>query len=299
MQEVGSFQRFLISTSSVQPAGQEMVATFADSQNLTIENWLSQPDSPRTACYAMAGTPIDMASCIRLRADADMAKLDINWQFRQHPVRLLLADMDSTIITSESLDDLAEMAGIGEAVQDITRRAMAGALDFEEALNERVSMLAGQPDSLLKRLIEETQFMPGAETLLRTLKAQDVACYLVSGGFTFLTSVVAQKLGFDGHYANQMAIEDGQLAGTVIGPILGREAKLERLLERAHTHGIDLSESCCIGDGANDLAMLRAAGLGVAYQGKPLLRQEINTQLNHTDLTGLLFLQGIAERDFQ
>ena len=296
---MGSFQKFLISTSSVQPAGREIVATFADSQNLRIENWLSQPDSPRTACYAMADMPIDMASCIRLRADADMAKLDINWQLRQHPVRLLLADMDSTIITSESLDDLAEMAGIGEAVQDITRRAMAGALDFEEALNERVSMLAGQPDSLLKRLIEETQFMPGAETLLRTLKAQDVACYLVSGGFTFLTSVVAKKLGFDGHYANQMAVENGQLAGTVIGPILGREAKLERLLERAHTHGIDLSESCCIGDGANDLAMLRAAGLGVAYQGKPLLRQEINTQLNHTDLTGLLFLQGIAERDFQ
>ena len=141
--------------------------------------------------------------------------------------------------------------------------------------------------------------MPGAETLLRTLKAQDVACYLVSGGFTFLTSVVAKKLGFDGHYANQMAVENGQLAGTVIGPILGREAKLERLIERAHTHGIDLSESCCIGDGANDLAMLSAAGLGVAYQGKPLLRQEINTQLNHTDLTGLLFLQAIAERDFQ
>ena len=292
------YQNFLMTSSSIVDDGRQAVAAFAIEERLDIGRWLTQAGSARTACYATASSPLDIASCSALRQRAEAYQLDINWTFRDKPVQLLLADMDSTIITSESLDDLAEMAGIGTAVQDITRRAMAGEMDFEAALNARVSMLTGQPDSLLDKLIDETVLMPGAEICLATLKAHGTICYLVSGGFTFLTSVIAKKLGFDGHYANQMAVEDGQLTGKVIPPILGREAKLERLTDRLGVHHIQISESCCIGDGANDLAMLEAAGLGVAYQGKPLLKQKIDTQLNHTDLTGLLFLNGIEESAF-
>ena len=212
--------------------------------------------------------------------------------------RLLIADMDSTIITSESLDDMARIAGLAEAILPITARAMRGELDFEAALDERVALLHGQPESLIDLALAESKLTDGAENLVRTMRAHGAACFLVSGGFTAITGPVSALCGFDDHHANVLETEDGLLTGTVSKPVLDRESKLAFLDRYCAALDIQRDEAACIGDGANDLAMLQAAGLGVAYRGKPLLRAAVPVQLNHTDLTGLLYLQGYTEDDF-
>jgi len=212
--------------------------------------------------------------------------------------KLLLADMDSTIVTGETLDELAHFAGLKEQVASITRRAMAGELDFEASVKERVRMLAGLDEDLLKRAYERVELTPGAECLVRTMKAQGARCVLVSGGFKYFTSRVAARVGFDADMANDFVIERGHLTGEVTEPVLTRHAKLDALEAEARRLGLALSETAAIGDGANDLLMIKAAGLGAAFHGKPLVAEVAPARIDHGDLTTLLFYQGLCRDEF-
>lgn len=212
--------------------------------------------------------------------------------------RLLVADMDSTIIQQECLDEIARLAGIGPQIAAITERAMNGELNFEAALRERVGLLRGFPLSRLQEVLANSiTLTPGARMLTSTMRANGGRCVLVSGGFTFFTGAVALLAGFDAHFGNSFLIEDDAVAG-VADPILGQEAKLATLKAEAAALGIPLSQAMAVGDGANDLAMLKAAGLGVAFHAKPVVASEAAARIDHGDLTSLLFLQGYRQADF-
>ncbi|MFZ4409051.1 MAG: phosphoserine phosphatase SerB [Paracraurococcus sp.] len=206
--------------------------------------------------------------------------------------RLLLADMDSTIVTSETLDEIAAFAGLKERIAEITRRSMNGELDFRTALIERVGMLAGLPVSALERTWETTELTGGAKALVATMRANGAHCALVSGGFTFFTGRVAALVGFHEHHSNTLEIADGRLTGKVGEPILDRDAKLATLKRLAAEYAVPLEAALTVGDGANDLAMIQAAGLGVAFRAKPMVAAAARAKLDHADLRGLLFAQG-------
>ena len=213
--------------------------------------------------------------------------------------RLLLADMDSTIINVECLDELADYAGVKAQVAEITERAMRGELEFEGALRERVGMLKGLGLSALQAAYDErVRLNPGARTLVRTMAEHGARCVLVSGGFTFFTSRVAQATGFHDNRANTLLEAGEALTGQVGEPILGREAKLTALKEEAAGLGLDLAQTLAIGDGANDLAMIEAAGLGVAYRAKPIVAAQADAKVDHADLTALLYFQGYRADQF-
>ena len=233
-----------------------------------------------------------------LRRRAANIQLDVNIiPTKRRRKQILIADMDSTIITSESLDDLAALAGLGDAVSAITNRAMAGEIDFEGALFERVSMLAGKSSRLIDQLIAAATPTSGAIELVHTMRANGAKCYLVSGGFDVITGPVAALCGFHDHHANHMHVSDDKILGTVQTPVLDRNAKAAYLAHYCKQNGIDPIDAATIGDGANDLTMLQAAGMGVAFEGKPVLLTEVTIQLNYTDLRGLLYLQGYEQRD--
>jgi len=213
--------------------------------------------------------------------------------------RLLIADMDSTIIGCECLDELADFAGVKAEVSAITERAMRGEIGFEGALRERVGMLRGlRIEALEQCYAERVRLNPGARTLVTTMAAHGARCALVSGGFSFFTSRVAKAAGFHTDRANTLIETGGALTGEVGDPILGREAKLAALNEDAAALGIGLAETLAVGDGANDLAMINAAGLGVAYRAKPLVAAEADARIDHTDLTTLLYFQGYRAGEF-
>jgi phosphoserine phosphatase len=213
--------------------------------------------------------------------------------------RLLIADMDSTMIRQECIDELADAAGVGAEVAAITAQAMNGALDFESALRERVALLRGLPEGVIAQTLRDRiTLMPGGPVLLATMQAHGAHAALVSGGFTAFTAAVAARLGFDEHRANLLQISEGKLAGTVAEPILGKEAKLQALDEIAARLGITRAEVLAVGDGANDLPMLQAAGMGVALHAKPRVQADCDIRVNHGDLTALLYLQGYARDDF-
>jgi phosphoserine phosphatase len=213
--------------------------------------------------------------------------------------RLLVADMDSTIIGCECLDELADFAGVKDKVAVITERAMRGELEFEAALRERVAMITGLPLSVLERCYaERVRLNPGARTLVRTMAADGARCVLVSGGFTFFAAKVVEAAGFHEARANWLKVEDGALSGEVGEPILGREAKLQALREDSAALGLDLSQTLALGDGANDLAMIEAAGLGVAYRAKPLVAAQADARVDRCDLTAVLYFQGYREDEF-
>ena len=213
--------------------------------------------------------------------------------------RMLLADMDSTMIQQECIDDLAAEAGVGDRVASITARAMNGELDFEQALTERVGLLKNLPEATITTVLEKRiTLMPGGRTLLATMKANGAYCALVSGGFTAFTASVAAQLGFDEHHANTLLVENGNLTGDVARPILGREAKVEALHRITEAKGLTPSDVLAVGDGANDLGMLGLAGTGVALHAKPAVQEQADIRINHSDLTALLFLQGYTKADF-
>ncbi|MBV9509489.1 MAG: phosphoserine phosphatase SerB [Caulobacteraceae bacterium] len=213
--------------------------------------------------------------------------------------RLLIADMDSTIIGCECLDELADFAGVKGQVSAITERAMRGEIGFEGALRERVAMLKGLPIAALEQCYaERVRLNPGARSLVSTMAAHGARCVLVSGGFGFFTSRVASAAGFHAERANRLIEAGAALTGEVGDPILGREAKLAALNEEAAALGIGLDEALAIGDGANDLAMIEAAGLGVAYRAKPVVAAQADARVDHADLTALLYFQGYAADDF-
>jgi phosphoserine phosphatase len=232
---------------------------------------------------ALAGQPIDVV----VQPTAHRRK------------RLLLADMDSTMIEQECIDELADYAGLKREVSAITERAMRGEIAFEPALRERVALLKGLPVPVIDEIIAtRITLTPGGRTLVRTMRGHGARTYLVSGGFTLFTGPIAAALGFDEHRANRLVVGDGRLAGRVEEPILGREAKRATLIELRDGLGFARQETLAVGDGANDLAMLGEAGLGVAFRAKPAVAAAAHARIEHGDLSALLYLQGYRADEF-
>jgi phosphoserine phosphatase len=211
---------------------------------------------------------------------------------------VLIADMDSTIVANETLDDLAALAGCGEAVAAITQASMNGEIEFEDALRQRVALLKGRPATLLKRAWSETRINPDARTVVQTMRRHNARTALVSGGFTWFTARVAEACGFDEHHGNALTLSGDTLAGTLHAEILGPDAKRLHLERLAEERGVKLSATCAIGDGANDIPMLTMAGLGLAFHGKPRVRAVVERQINFTGLRTVLFAQGYPAASF-
>jgi phosphoserine phosphatase len=247
--------------------------------------------------------PGDAADCTAMDAGlrSVLAGLPVDVLVQKRDGRrkhLLIADMDSTMIGQECIDELADAVGKKDVVAAITERAMRGELEFEPALRERAAMLAGLDASVIDKVLSERiTLTPGAVPLLATMKANGAYCALVSGGFTAFTGHIAATLGFDEHRANTLEISEGRLTGKVGEPILGRAAKRERLAELLAEHGLQAADAIAVGDGANDLAMIELAGLGVAYRAKPSVAAVADARVDHGDLTALLYFQGYTAQE--
>ncbi len=250
-----------------------------------------------------------VAAELPVAADADLAALRAALEGRPLDValvpaagrrkKLFLADMDSTMIGQECIDELADFAGMKAHVADITERAMRGEIAFEPALRERVALLKGLPLAVVDEVIaERIRLTPGGRELVRTMKANGAHTLLVSGGFTLFTRRVAAMIGFHADRANVLVADGDTFAGLVEEPILGREAKLAALIEMRQTLGLAPSETLAVGDGANDLAMIGEAGFGVAYRAKPAVAAAAQFRIDHGDLTALLYLQGYTADEF-
>ncbi len=212
---------------------------------------------------------------------------------------LIVLDADSTLLQGEAIDLLAEQCGLGGDVAEVTARAMAGEIDFEQALRQRVGLMAGLDQSVLEGVRHSLLLTPGARTLVRTLKRLGYETAVVSGGFTQLIGPLVAELGIDHLAANQLAIEDGVLTGGLVGPIVDRAGKAEALLRFAAAAGVPRSRTIAVGDGANDLDMLAIAGLGIAFNAKPMVRQAADTALSVPYLDAILFLLGISRGDVE
>jgi phosphoserine phosphatase len=213
--------------------------------------------------------------------------------------RLLVADMDSTMITVECIDELADYAGLKAEVAEVTERAMRGELPFERALAERVALLKGLEEDVLGRCYEErVRMTPGAEALVRTMRREGAYCLLVSGGFGFFTDRVAQALGFDRAVSNVLPLSGGRVTGEVQEPIVGAEGKRQAMLDAAAEREIEIADALAVGDGANDIPMIEAAGLGVAYRAKPAVANAAAARVEHNDLGALLYAQGYSRSEW-
>jgi len=255
----------------------------AEAEALEVPLVSVAPGLEDTLRHELAGLPVDVAV--------------VPAQNRRK--RLLLADMDSTIIEQEVVDELAALAGVGPEVSAITERTMRGELAFEPALRERVALLEGLPATAIEAVIRDRiSFSPGGRTLVATMKAHGAFTAIVSGGFTDFTGHVAEALGFESHEANRLVIENGRLTGRVAEPVLGQTAKVEALRRLMAKLGIAADDVIAVGDGANDIAMLQLAGLGVAFHGKPAVRAAADVRIDHANLTALLYLQGYRKVEF-
>lgn len=247
-----------------------------------------QPDTENTQIAgtvreALQGTAIDIVS-----------QAEINR--RKH---LLVADMDSTLIGQECIDEIADYIGLKSKVSDITERAMRGELEFEPALRERVALLKGVEETALQTIYDkQISLMPGARTLARTMGSNGARTVIVSGGFTFFTGRVAKAAGFNADHSNELEISEGMLTGRVIEPILGQQAKLDALLQYRQELKLSQDQTLAVGDGANDLAMIMEAGLGVAYHAKSVVAAKAHARVDACDLTALLFIQGYSRSEF-
>ena len=213
--------------------------------------------------------------------------------------KMLLADMDSTLIQQECIDELAAEAGVGDHVAAITARAMNGEIDFNDALRERVGLLTGLDETIIGKVLNERiTYMPGGKALVSTMKANGAYAALVSGGFTAFSGAVGAHLGFDEHRSNTLLVENGKLTGQVADPILGRDAKVSALHEITQRLDLTAKDVIAVGDGANDLGMLGLAGSGVALHAKPTVAAQCDIRINHGDLTALLYLQGYSKDEF-
>jgi phosphoserine phosphatase len=240
--------------------------------------------------------PLDQ---VALRAALNEKPIDaIVTKSRGRRKALLLADMDSTIVQGETLDELASFAGVGDKIAAITRRAMNGELDFKAAVHERIAMLKGLDLGALEKTWQRVRLTSGARELVATMRARGALTALVSGGFSFFTSKVTTELGFDVHRSNVLLDDGSALTGEVAEPILGRDSKLAVLSELAAQRGVKLHATLAVGDGANDLDMIRAAGLGVAFHAKPIVAKEARARIDHADLRALLFAQGYPASAF-
>ncbi|CDK97660.1 Phosphoserine phosphatase (PSP) [Magnetospirillum gryphiswaldense MSR-1 v2] len=261
--------------------------------HVAAAQWLSPGKACDLAFGDLAPEQADAAARQRLGKVA----VDVVAQAAQGRRKLLLvADMDSTMVVGETLDELAEYAGIKDRISAITARAMNGEIGFEAALKERIGLMAGVPETALAETWAKTRLMPGARTLVQTMKANGAYAVLVSGGFTYFTTRVREACGFDIDLGNRFIFTDGKLSG-VEDPILGRETKLATLIGTAGERKIPLALAAAVGDGANDLDMIKAAGLGVAYQAKPVVAAEARVRIDHGDLTALLYAQGYGDDD--
>ena len=256
--------------------------------------WLA----PGIACDVTftGGTDVQAAVAGRLAgADVDVVAQPIEGRRKT----LLVADMESTIIANEFVDELAELAGVGARVAAISERAMAGELEFEPALIERVAMLAGLSDGALERVYENLTVMPGAHSLVATMRAHGAHAALVSGGFTCFSERVCAALGFNSHSANTLELAARQLSGKLIPPIIDRAGKRRRMDELCGDLGIGRDQAMAVGDAANDIDMLEAAGMGVAFYAKPGAAEAARVRIEHGDLTALLYIQGYHARDIR
>lgn len=262
-------------------------------------DWLSAGEACDIPFAPDAGRPKEEIAEM-VRAALGDAAIDIVCQpDRNRRKHLLVADMDSTLIGQECIDEIAGFMGFKPKIAQITERAMRGEIEFEPALRERVDLLKGLEETALQTIFDERiTLTPGACTLARTMAAHGARTVIVSGGFTFFTGRVAQAAGFDAHYANELEIAGGHLSGRVIEPILGQQAKLETLRTQRRPLGLAREDTLGVGDGANDLAMLGEAGLGVAYHAKPIVAAEADARIDHCDLTALLFAQGYRRSEF-
>ena len=253
---------------------------------------------PDTACDILFSADPNEA---RAAIEPHLRRIDLVVQGEaQRRRNLLVADMDSTMITVECIDELADYAGLKARVAAVTERAMCGELDFEQALRERVALLAGLDEAAIDRCrAERVRITPGALALVRTMKRHGAYCLLVSGGFSRFADPVAREIGFDRAISNTLGITNGALDGTVGSPIVGAEAKRRALLEIAALREIGPDAALAVGDGANDIPMLLAAGLGVAYRAKPKVAAAAHARIDHHDLSALLFAQGYARAEWE
>ncbi|MFD1944983.1 phosphoserine phosphatase SerB [Paradevosia shaoguanensis] len=257
-------------------------------------NWLTQ----RIACEIIAPKSTDPLATARLHIkDRAIDAALVPSENRRK--KLLIADMDSTMIEQECIDELADALGIKDEVADITARAMNGELDFEQALDTRVALLKGLERAVIEEIRRERiTLAPGGRALVHTMKAYGAYTALISGGFTFFADYIAKRIGFDEATANVLEFADDKLTGTVTKPIVDKTTKFARLNALAAEHGLSQADTLAVGDGANDLDMIRASGLGVALHAKPVVAEQAHVRIDHGDLTALLYLQGYSDEDF-